>query len=268
MGYGWFRLDSSVCDHPKVLRLVAELGDPLAGWYFIRLLCWTERYAPDGIIPASIVGQVEAALAWRGESGRLLAALQLVGLLDPRTDGFEVHDWDEKNGALVEKARRDAALKRKERRENGAKTARAGRADGACSRARGDVTRRDETKGGEKAAPVSPPASSDSRPGEFRERMDAIFAEERGGARPRWLHEDEDAVAELLGLGDYETIYRFWRNGLRRKKYPSVNRVAELAKHWNACATAEPGARSGEPIGDTTVCKLVRPDEDPYAEVK
>ena len=51
MGYSWFRVDSAFADHPKTMALALELRNSQAGMYFIRLLSWAQRYAPeDGVI--------------------------------------------------------------------------------------------------------------------------------------------------------------------------------------------------------------------------
>lgn len=48
----WFRVDTAIVDHPRIVDLCTVLGDPLAGWYVIRLWSWTMRYAPSGALSA------------------------------------------------------------------------------------------------------------------------------------------------------------------------------------------------------------------------
>ncbi len=115
------------------MALAEQLGEPNAGWYVIRLWCWAQRYAPTGKIPTKIVPQVEAAMGWKGEIGKLITCALSVGLFDAYEVGLEIHDWPEMQCALVEKSKRDAALKRKHRRTSGANSARAAKEPGANS---------------------------------------------------------------------------------------------------------------------------------------
>ncbi len=134
MSYTWFRVDSSLADHPKVAELEVKLQNPLAGWYVIRLWSWTQRYATDGVIVTARVGQAEAYCRWPGKPGELIAVLVEVGLLDVQKKALEVHDWPEFQGKLVEKSRRDAQAKKDKRakeKEEREEAARAGRTRGA-----------------------------------------------------------------------------------------------------------------------------------------
>lgn len=133
MGYSWFRVDSALPEHPKVLALAAELEEPLSGWYVIRLWSWAQRYAADGRVNPAARAQLEAAIGWRGAVGELIQAMIKTELLDEETDALFVHDWEEHQSSLVQKSVRDAALKRKKRREAGAKTARAEKTAGASN---------------------------------------------------------------------------------------------------------------------------------------
>lgn len=164
MAFDWFRVDSSFVDHPKAMRLEVEINDPNAIAYVVRLWSWLSRFAQSGRFAPILAAHVEIACKWRGEKGALVAALCAAGLLDIDTESgdFEAHDWWEKQGAIVEKANRDAEMKRQMRRESGAKTARAekapkkrrpptpgaktARAEKGTRRDETDVTKRDETE--------------------------------------------------------------------------------------------------------------------------
>lgn len=165
MSYTWFRVDSSVVDHPKVADLEVKMQSPLAGWYVIRLWSWAQRYATDGRFMNSRAAQVEAACRWSGPAGKLIEFFVEVGLLDPQKKEFEVHDWSEFQGKLVEKSRRDSAAKKAKRlkeKEEREKTARAARAPGAPTYETDgrDETRRDETDEKLLEAPDVTPAIS------------------------------------------------------------------------------------------------------------
>jgi hypothetical protein len=162
----WFRVDADLVDHPKVFRLAELLNDPLSGWYYVRLLAWTSRYAARGRPRDGARTAIEHACGWRGEPGALLAAFVQVGLVDElegQEDGatLEVHDWWEIQRQYVVKAEKDAERKRNERSRraavtrSGAVTSRGQSTDGHAdsppdvtrdgARTRRDETRRDET---------------------------------------------------------------------------------------------------------------------------
>lgn len=153
MGLSWFRVDVAMVDHPRTYALCDRLNDPRAGWYVIRLWSWVMRYAARGRLSDGARTALERACEWGGQAGELVQALIDVGWLeiDP-AGGLSVHDWDEHQGAAVEKAEKDSERKREDRkrRGNGAETARAELADGAETargrRADGAGTRRDETR--------------------------------------------------------------------------------------------------------------------------
>ena len=157
----WFRVDADLVDHPKVFRLAELLNEPSAGWYYVRLLAWTSRYAARGRPRDGARTAIEHACGWRGEPGALLKAFVQVGLvdeLDGQADGatLEIHDWWEIQRQYVVKAEKDAERKRNERSRraavtrNGAVTSRGQSADGHADNPP-DVTRdgartiRDET---------------------------------------------------------------------------------------------------------------------------
>jgi hypothetical protein len=140
-GLPWFRVEVDLTDHPKIHALEARVGDSALS-YVVRLWSWTMRYAARGRLADGARTALESACRWRGVSGELVAALIATGFLDEVTGGLEVHDWWVSQGKVVEKAENDARRKR-ERRADGAGTARAASADGAGTRR--DETRRDET---------------------------------------------------------------------------------------------------------------------------
>lgn len=122
MGYSWYRVDGAAADHPKVMELAARLGDAeiaLADGYVMRLWSWAQRYAPDGAFSARVVPQLERYLGREG----VIRLMVDVGLVDADDDEFAVHDWEQMQGALVEKSSRDAKMKRVKRRANGARPA-------------------------------------------------------------------------------------------------------------------------------------------------
>lgn len=141
----WFRVDVDLVGHPKVYALAEALGvsDNEALGVIVRLWAYTMRYAARGRLAPGARPALERACLVRGQP-EVVPQLVRSGWLDELGDGgWEVHDWDEHQGAAVAKAEKDAERKRERRfrRGDGAETARAGRGDGA-----GNGTGRDGTE--------------------------------------------------------------------------------------------------------------------------
>lgn len=93
-------------NHPKVYALMSllKISRPTAVGYLELLWHFTSEYAPDGWLSRFSVARIEAAMEWRGGSGRLVAGMWGVGFLDADTSlGFCVHDWSEHADGVVHK---------------------------------------------------------------------------------------------------------------------------------------------------------------------
>lgn len=156
MAFDWFRVDATFADHPKTLALEEHTNDLNAGMYVNRLWCWLTRFAPRGVFAKTLGPAVERACRWRGDPGFLMVTLETVGWLESVTETeWEFHDWWEKQRPIVEKAERDSRrkkdLRKKKRRADGARTARAEMRTSARTarveeKTGEDETRRDETR--------------------------------------------------------------------------------------------------------------------------
>lgn len=113
----WHRTNNDIVDHPKTGHLEQLLGDPNALAYITRLMAWTMRFCPRGRLAPFHGPSIENACRWRGPSGALLAAFVAAGQLDALDDGgWEVHDWDQYQGAAVAKAEKDINRKQESRK--------------------------------------------------------------------------------------------------------------------------------------------------------
>lgn len=97
-----------------------------------------------------------------------------------------------------------------------------------------------EGNGADAPAPTKPPPRPPADASDIEQRINETFATVRG--RPyRWGLGDLEALKLLLGEGESpDEVVRRLGNGLRRTKYPAINSVADLGRHWNACAQDEP----------------------------
>lgn len=134
----WHRTNNDIVDHPKTGHLEQLLGDPNALAYITRLMAWTMRFCPRGRLAPFHGPSVENACRWRGPAGALLAAFVEAGQLDRTEDGgWEVHDWDQYQGAAVAKAEKDINRKQESRKNRASSIERAGRPTPRSPRDRG-----------------------------------------------------------------------------------------------------------------------------------
>jgi hypothetical protein len=106
----WFKVDDNLALHAKVLTA----GNGAMGLW-VRAGAWSMQQLTDGFVPNAIA----ATLGTKGEAGRLVSA----GLWDQKDDGYQFHEWEQRQPSRVQlHAERDAAAERKrksrERRES------------------------------------------------------------------------------------------------------------------------------------------------------
>jgi hypothetical protein len=107
-------VDTEMPNHWKVQRFARILGDPLAGWYLIRLWAWAFNQACDGDLSRFQPADIAMAVQYKGRPSRLIRVLLEVGLLDP--DPLRIHDWETHNGHQRRWYDSEASRKRDERR--------------------------------------------------------------------------------------------------------------------------------------------------------
>lgn len=106
-GMSWIRVDTDFEDHPKVGDLCDRLNNLEAGMFPVRVWAFAGRQFPeDGLLRTS-VRRIEEACRWRKKEGVLVEALIACGFLERTKDGFQVHGWDEHNGAIFAKMKND-----------------------------------------------------------------------------------------------------------------------------------------------------------------
>ena len=106
----WIEAHQTLNNHPKLKRAARLAGIEQVAMigYLLRLWWWCLDYAEDGDISAFAIEDIEDAVDWNGEPGKLYHAWQESGFIDTAV----VHDWNEYAGRLIEKRRMDAARKR------------------------------------------------------------------------------------------------------------------------------------------------------------
>lgn len=114
MGLPWIELHTSLPRHSKSIRLALLLQDERAWAYVAQLWLWCADSCQSGQITGTVATQVvECAAGWKGEPGKLAAAMLEVGFLDQLENGLEAHGWPERAKAHIAKLERDADRQRK-----------------------------------------------------------------------------------------------------------------------------------------------------------
>lgn len=87
MGLPWIRLDTSMFQNPKLLRLQAE-NKHRAVVLHLASMCWVGQQGMDGYVPEYILGLLQ---------GRKQDAAELVeaGLWHKAIGGWDINDWNE-----------------------------------------------------------------------------------------------------------------------------------------------------------------------------
>lgn len=82
--------------HPKMNRLMRSLGIPRSSAVGIMEMAWhwVGEYAPSGEL-TGLEDDLEAAVEWDGESGKLIIAMADAGFLDSVDGRVFVHDWSD-----------------------------------------------------------------------------------------------------------------------------------------------------------------------------
>lgn len=114
----FLEVDEDFIEHPKAVRLCRLLMNPLGWAYVIKLWRWCTKYQRDGLLSGYEVGEIEFALGWTLDEGKLVAALVKAGFIDETKEGLRVHDWDKHQGKWIRKfeAERQRSRERREGR--------------------------------------------------------------------------------------------------------------------------------------------------------
>lgn len=110
----YLNLDLDYFTHPKVERLVDALGVE-AFHYPIRLWCYAgKHFSESGVFVECSPTQLEKAMGWVGEGGKLIDLLVKFGFLEVKGKSLKVHDWKHHAGHLsaFKKRAKTAAKKR------------------------------------------------------------------------------------------------------------------------------------------------------------
>jgi hypothetical protein len=111
----WIKINTDLPEHPKSLALEADLGEPMAWAYVVRLWLWAARVRPSGDLADCADAVLARVSGYAGEPRRFVEGLAKAGFLDE--DG-RLHAWDEYQGAHLAKLARDRERLRRLRQES------------------------------------------------------------------------------------------------------------------------------------------------------
>jgi hypothetical protein len=100
----WIESHQALGHHPKTIRLAAELhvSLPTAVGHLHYLWWWALEYAPDGRLCAGSELMIARACQWHGKTGRFWSGLVSAGFVEADLAGYQIHDWYDFAGKLVE----------------------------------------------------------------------------------------------------------------------------------------------------------------------
>ena len=91
-----FRLLTSYCDHPKIVKMLRLLGDK-AIRHHLWLLAFVRQQKPRGILTDMDNLDIACAARWEGDADKYVETMRNCGLIDESPEGYVIHDWKEVN---------------------------------------------------------------------------------------------------------------------------------------------------------------------------
>lgn len=111
----WIKLETSFYRHPKTAELLAQPKGADLVVALQRIWLW----AGESESPQARQGHVsDAVLQMLGVNAKQAQQLGEVGFLHRNGNGWHIHDWDDHQGALLDRRTKDRERKRKERADD------------------------------------------------------------------------------------------------------------------------------------------------------
>jgi len=145
----WFRLETTLPDHPKLIKLarITGISQMEALGQIVTLFSRVSDCSPDGDISSYDQDDIEIMARWDGERGSFFRALIDVKFIDIEGEFMGIHGWMERA------ERHKAALRKRKQREKGKEANVTGQSLDSHGTGRDngvtvteDVTGRDETR--------------------------------------------------------------------------------------------------------------------------
>jgi len=203
----WIESHEDLPNHPKTRKLARLLGIniPQVVGHLHCLWYWTLKYADDGVLTRFDEADIEGAMLWDGEPGKMAKALIDTKFLDKVQGELTGHDWNDYAGRLVQ-----------QRKANRARMVRARAShvpipSGATVPNR-TVPNRTREKGGAIASPPSAEKKVTVIDQPFRERM---YVKHSDYWTPTQTDEQIDDAMSHKARHKWDDLQRYVQNWLR-----------------------------------------------------
>ena len=216
----WAKIDDQFSEHPKVI----EAG-PLAGWLYVRGLCYAAKYLTDGFISDA---QAQQLALFAGSSPELLQKLVDCSLWERVNGGYQIHDYLDYNPTAASvRAEREAAKTRMQNKR--------GKKDVFA----GSSPEHSQNFAGSSASPYPYPYPSPKEDeGEVAHAGPAwqAFTKARG---TNLTASDSQYIAEFVTLyGDMETAQAIvYCDKTKRDNFLRMNYIQTILSSWQAEGT-------------------------------
>ena len=113
----WIELHQSLWTHKKTYRLSAKLGidSTQAGGHLARFWTWALDNAGDGLLAEEDADVIALGAGWTGDPEAFVTEMVNAGWLDRTDSGYEIHDWHQYAGRLLDKRAANAQRARTSR---------------------------------------------------------------------------------------------------------------------------------------------------------
>ena len=113
----WLKVDQSLPNHRKTLKISDELGIPIPNiiGHLVMFWLWGMDSAKDGRLDNITPGMIARVSGWTGDPDAFVSALVSAGFFERDDDGMRIRNWERYTGRLIEKREEDAKRKRRYR---------------------------------------------------------------------------------------------------------------------------------------------------------
>jgi hypothetical protein len=207
------RIGTNYPDHPKVLKLVKQLGAE-GVMSHVFLLCFVARTRPSGVLEGMDAEDIAEVAKWRGDPNEFVNTLVELRLLERNGINYEIHNWLRHNLFAASAPKRSEIARANIKKRWDKKT---------------KVIQRDDTDGNTptKESVYTPsPSPSPRREGEGHSPP-----LEAGGGVPQPTVDSLLQLAMRTYRGDYvdATLERLWVKQYRRLPDNEKDELHELA---------------------------------------
>lgn len=105
----WIEVHQSLLTHRKTLRLcrLLKMDKFSVTGRLMALWCWALDNAQDGFIHTGDSDLLADVMGWDEPTRELIAALQVAGFIDMVEEGYQIHDWNDYAGKLIDRRERN-----------------------------------------------------------------------------------------------------------------------------------------------------------------